>query len=189
MTGTATKPWQSGNILPNLNTCENGWLFFSENLRIIALKLHELTRFASSNQSIYFNFWHSVGRPLWCWHLFFVFVFCWASVVMLTFWHFCWQSPLTPATRQWKINFYEWSYAIPIRINYKVIHHILTYGKIILPMIILIHITSDYSYIHDYPMIILIFMIIPWLFLYIYKLFMIDDWWYASLLTMAVTIL
>ena len=35
----------SGNLLPNINTSENWWLNFSENLRIIALKLLELTRF------------------------------------------------------------------------------------------------------------------------------------------------
>ena len=39
-----------------------------ENLRIVALKLIEFTRFASPSQSIYFNF-----------------VRCWGSVVMLKF--------------------------------------------------------------------------------------------------------
>ena len=39
-----------------------------EKKRIVALKLLELTRFASPNQSIYFDF-----------------VRCWGSVVMLTF--------------------------------------------------------------------------------------------------------
>ena len=32
VTGTATKPWLSGNMLPNINTCENGWSNISENL-------------------------------------------------------------------------------------------------------------------------------------------------------------
>ena len=43
VTRTETKPGLSGNILPNLNTCENGWSNFSENLRIVALKLVELS--------------------------------------------------------------------------------------------------------------------------------------------------
>ena len=36
-------------------TCENGWSNFSENLRVTALKLLELTRFLSPNLSIYYN--------------------------------------------------------------------------------------------------------------------------------------
>ena len=39
---TATKPWLSWNILPNIKTYENGWANFSENLRIMAIKLLEL---------------------------------------------------------------------------------------------------------------------------------------------------
>ena len=50
------------------NTCKNGWTNFSTNLRILVLKLPELTRFTSPNKSIYCNF-----------------VRCWGSVVMLTF--------------------------------------------------------------------------------------------------------
>ena len=65
---TATKPRLSRNMLPNINKCENGCWYFSENLRIVALKLLELAQFASPNLSIYFNF-----------------VWCWGSVVMLTF--------------------------------------------------------------------------------------------------------
>ena len=69
VTGPTTKPWLSGNMLPNINTCENGWLNFLENLRLcIALILLELTRSASPNQSLYFNF-----------------VQYWGSVVMITF--------------------------------------------------------------------------------------------------------
>ena len=34
-------------ILSNINTCTNGWYYFSENLKIVALKLPELSRFAS----------------------------------------------------------------------------------------------------------------------------------------------
>ena len=50
-------------MLPNLKICENGWSNFSENLRIVALKLLELTRFLLPNISIYFYFvgyWGSV---------------------------------------------------------------------------------------------------------------------------------
>ena len=43
VTGIATKPGLSGNILPNIKPCENGWSNFLENLRVIALKLLELT--------------------------------------------------------------------------------------------------------------------------------------------------
>ena len=54
VTGTATT--LSGNMLPNINTCENGCSNFSANLRVVTIKLIELTQFASPNQSIYFNF-------------------------------------------------------------------------------------------------------------------------------------
>ena len=63
MTGTATKPWLSGIMLPNIKTCENRWSNFSENLRIVDLKLLELTRFLSPNLSIYSNL-HSVCTVL-----------------------------------------------------------------------------------------------------------------------------
>ena len=43
VTGTAMKPWLSGNKLPNIKTCKNGQSNFSENLSIVALKLLELT--------------------------------------------------------------------------------------------------------------------------------------------------
>ena len=36
-------------VMRNINTCENGWLNFSENLRIVAVKLLKLTQFASPN--------------------------------------------------------------------------------------------------------------------------------------------
>ena len=55
---------------------------------------------------------------------------------------------------------------LPILTNYKVIYHTLTYRGIILSMIIPIHITYSPSH-----------------------LYISGDWWYASLLTMAVTIL
>ena len=47
-------------MLPNIKTCENGWLNFSENLRIVALEL------LNSHQQIYqFTLiLHSVGGPL-----------------------------------------------------------------------------------------------------------------------------
>ena len=53
--GIATKPWLSGNMLPNIQQkkWENGCSNFSENLRIVALKLLELTRLKSPNLSIY----------------------------------------------------------------------------------------------------------------------------------------
>ena len=51
----------SGNTLQNINKCENGWSNFSENLRIIPLKLLELTRFASPNLSICLNFLRCCG--------------------------------------------------------------------------------------------------------------------------------
>ena len=40
-------------MFPNIKTCENGWSNFSENLRLVALKLIELTRLLSQNLSIY----------------------------------------------------------------------------------------------------------------------------------------
>ena len=66
--GTATKPRLSGYMLPNINTFENECWYFSENLKIVALKLLELTQLTSPKTSIYFNF---VSR--------------WGSVVMSTF--------------------------------------------------------------------------------------------------------
>ena len=66
------RPWLSGNILPNINTCENGSSNFSKNLKIMVLKLLGLTEFSSRNPSIYFNFVRSLG-----------------SVVMLTFFNIC----------------------------------------------------------------------------------------------------
>ena len=33
------KLWLSRNILPNINTCGNGWSNFSANLRVVSLKL------------------------------------------------------------------------------------------------------------------------------------------------------
>ena len=46
----------SGNMVPNINTCENGLSNFSTNLRVVAIKSLELTHFASPNLSICFNF-------------------------------------------------------------------------------------------------------------------------------------
>ena len=48
VTGTITKPY-SQETLPNIKTSENGLSNFSENLRIVALKLLELTRFIVPN--------------------------------------------------------------------------------------------------------------------------------------------
>ena len=44
------------HMLPNINTCENGWSNFSENMRFVTIKLIELTQFESPNLSIYINF-------------------------------------------------------------------------------------------------------------------------------------
>ena len=46
MTGIATKPWLSGNMLQNIKTYENGWLNFSENLRLVSIKLLHSSQFA-----------------------------------------------------------------------------------------------------------------------------------------------
>ena len=65
--GIATKPWLSGNMFPNIKICENGWSNFSNNLRIVALKLLELTRLYHQIYQckvIYFNF-VGVGGPSW----------------------------------------------------------------------------------------------------------------------------
>ena len=35
----ATKPWLSGNMLPNIKICENGWSNFKENLRLDGIKI------------------------------------------------------------------------------------------------------------------------------------------------------
>ena len=53
MAGVATKHWLSGNMSPNIKTHENGWSYFSENLRVVAIKLLELTQFASPYLSNY----------------------------------------------------------------------------------------------------------------------------------------
>ena len=60
VTGTEMKPWLSRNMLKNINTCENAWSNFSANLRVVSLKLLELTQYAWPNLSIYFNFWCAV---------------------------------------------------------------------------------------------------------------------------------
>ena len=57
-----------GNMLPNINICKIGWLNFWENLRIVALKLLELSLLLSQNLSISFTF-----------------VSFWGFVVMYTF--------------------------------------------------------------------------------------------------------
>ena len=62
VTGTEMKPRLSRNMLPNINTCENGWSNFSANLRIVSLKFLELTQYAWPNLSIYFNFLCAVPR-------------------------------------------------------------------------------------------------------------------------------
>ena len=62
VTGTEMKLWLSQNILPNINTCENGWSNFSTNLRVVSLKLLELTQFAWPNFLIYLYFLCAVPR-------------------------------------------------------------------------------------------------------------------------------
>ena len=59
--GKATKPRLSGYMLPNINTFENEYWYISENLRIVALKLLELTQLTSPKISIYFNFVRRCG--------------------------------------------------------------------------------------------------------------------------------
>ena len=58
VTGIATKARLSGNMFPNLKTCENGLSNFSENMTIVAIKLLELTRIHKIDKFIviYFNF-------------------------------------------------------------------------------------------------------------------------------------
>ena len=53
LTVIATKLCLARNMFTNIKTCENGWSNFSENLRIVALKLLVLTRSLSPNQYIY----------------------------------------------------------------------------------------------------------------------------------------
>ena len=65
--GTETKPRLSGNKPYQKLIYENGWSNLSENLRIVAIKLLELTQFASIDISIYFNFVWCLA-PLWFWH-------------------------------------------------------------------------------------------------------------------------
>ena len=55
VTGSAIKLWLSGNMLPNIKTCKKILSNFSQNLRIMALKLIEFTQFLSPNLSIYIN--------------------------------------------------------------------------------------------------------------------------------------
>ena len=64
VTGTTTKPRLSGNMLPNIKRCKDLLANFSENLRVVVIKLFELTQIASPNPSIYFSFarcWGKVG--------------------------------------------------------------------------------------------------------------------------------
>ena len=49
-------------MLPNINISENGYSNFPANLRVVSLKLLELTQFACPNLSIYFNFLCAVPR-------------------------------------------------------------------------------------------------------------------------------
>ena len=60
VTCTEMKPWLSRNKVPNINTCENGWSNFSANLRVVPLKLLELTQFAWPNLSLCFSFLYAV---------------------------------------------------------------------------------------------------------------------------------
>ena len=62
VTGTEMKPWLSPNMLPNIKTCENGWSNFLANLRVVSLKLLQLTQFTWPNLPINFNFLCDVPR-------------------------------------------------------------------------------------------------------------------------------
>ena len=78
VTGIATKRRLSWNMVPNINPCENEWSNISENLRVVAIKLFELTQFASSNLSINCNFScdkgdfpsQSINREVYAWYNF-----------------------------------------------------------------------------------------------------------------------
>ena len=48
-------------MLPNIDTFENECWYFSENLKIVALKLLELTQLISPKTSIYFVFRIALG--------------------------------------------------------------------------------------------------------------------------------
>ena len=71
VTCTATKPWLSGNMYPNIKTYENGWLNFLENLRIVALKLlvNSILINKSINLQLFTLILYSAENPLWCWQL------------------------------------------------------------------------------------------------------------------------
>ena len=82
VTFTATNPWLSGNMAPNITTCENGCSNFLEYFRIVALKL--LDPYHQINQINLISYCDGgsvvMGGPLW-WG-----VRCdGGSVVMLTF--------------------------------------------------------------------------------------------------------
>ena len=62
VTGTEMKPWLSRNMLSNINTCENGWSNFSTHIRVVFLKLLEITQFVWPNLSNYLNFLCAVPR-------------------------------------------------------------------------------------------------------------------------------
>ena len=62
VTGTEMKPWLSRNMLPNINTCKNDWSNFSANLKVVSLKILELTQFAWPKISIYFTLLCAVPR-------------------------------------------------------------------------------------------------------------------------------
>ena len=62
VTGTSTKQELAGNMLPNINVCEMDGRI-SHKIIILALKLLELTRFASQNQSFTLIL-QGVGGPL-----------------------------------------------------------------------------------------------------------------------------
>ena len=55
VTSKETIQWLSRNMLPNINTCENGCLNFSGNLRLVTLKVLKLSQFTCPNLSIYCN--------------------------------------------------------------------------------------------------------------------------------------
>ena len=59
VTGTSSKPWLTGNTLPNIKTCKNGWSNFSEYLETPK----------SINLQLFTLISYGVGGPLWCWHL------------------------------------------------------------------------------------------------------------------------
>ena len=55
VTGIATKLWLSGNMFPNIKICENGWSNFSENLRMVGIKIARVKSISITKSIIKLN--------------------------------------------------------------------------------------------------------------------------------------